>query len=215
MTELTERAFQAMRNTAAWDKYLESMERESDYGIGAIAPVGGRVEGPYGEFNWLPLDHLGIQYYRFKIWNFESKQVILETRVSGTKLGLQIEDLLVDQGETYLWQAEAVLDERYDDIANVKTIQTPPTEFLYTPEKTIPLKQALRSLPLYADLPISCQYFLLASALESDEHHSTAFYVLRTWLEEEPENLLAARCYATFLARRGHVDMVDEWMEGE
>ena len=215
MTTLSEEAFQSMRNAAAWDKYLESMEKELDYGIGAIAPVGGLVEGPYCEFNWLPLDHPGVLHYRLKIWAFESKQEILETRISSHKLGLQITDLFVDQGETYVWQVEAVLDETYDDIANLKTIRSAPVEFLFTPEKTSPLKQALRALPLYADLPPSSQYFLLANALETDQYYSTAFYVLRSWMEEEPENVLATRAYATFLARRGYVDAVEEWMEGE
>ncbi|MEO1715326.1 MAG: hypothetical protein AAFU60_18515, partial [Bacteroidota bacterium] len=73
----------------------------------------------------------------------------------------------------------------------------------------------LRALSLYPELPLSCQYFLLANALETDQNYSTAFYILRTWLEEEPENQLAARAYATFLARRGFVDSVEEWMERE
>ncbi|MEM1218077.1 MAG: hypothetical protein AAGH79_04165 [Bacteroidota bacterium] len=215
ITQQSEESFRAIRNAAAWEKYLESLEQTSDFGIGAIAPVGGLVKGPYCEFNWLAFEHPGFSSYRLKLWAFESKQVVLETRVSGNKLGLQIEDLYLDQGETYLWQVEAVLDETYDDISDLSTIRSEPTEFLYAPHTTSPNKEALRSLSLYADLPLSCRYYLLANALETDQYYNSAFYILRSWLEEEPENLLAARSYATFLARRGYVDSIEKWMEGE
>ncbi|MTB52796.1 hypothetical protein [Lewinella sp. W8] len=177
-----------------------------DRGLLDVFPFGGMVSPTEITFSWP--EESGKSSYQFRLVDSLSEQVVLEVKTSRPAITLNLEELLLQDGNLYYWEAgPAVQSPATSGPKRLSRRSQPTTDydrytFTYVARDHAEVLTDIRSDEFYVKYSRPEQQMLIEAMLLEDAGFLAAAYdAYQRGLEVAPKDIILNRNYAAFLGR--------------
>jgi hypothetical protein len=195
-----EKAYQANQSNAQGN-----IRGFGDRGLLDVFPFGGRISPTEITFSWPERE--GSSFYVFRLLDSLGEITVLEVKTSQPSLTLNMDELLLEDGQTYYWEAGP--GPRSSDASRARLLgrgRAAPKpdryKFTYSTRDPAEVLTEIQEDEFYQRRSRPAQQLLIeAMLLEEAGFLAAAYDTYQRGLKVSPEEVMLRRNYAAFLAR--------------